>query len=266
MSIKIAVSGKGGVGKTTLAALVTRALAHRGMRVIAVDADPVANLGAALGIAPDAAPTPISELKEIIAERTGARPGTFGGFFKMNPSVDDIPERYAVRIDGIRLIVMGTVEKGGSGCVCPESVLLKSLVQHLLLSEEDAVVMDMEAGIEHLGRATARAVDVLIVVVDPGARSHAAARKIRELAADIGIGTVRVVGNRVRGEGERGAIAAALPGFDILGFLPEDEAVREADRLGALPYPDLAAAPKELDGIVDALLNLKSNPSVAGGM
>jgi len=257
MGIKIAVSGKGGVGKTTLAALVSRVLARRGMRVIAVDADPVANLGAALGIAADAAPTPISELKEIIAERTGAQPGTFGGFFRMNPKVDDIPDRCTLRIDGIRLIVMGTVEKGGSGCVCPESVLLKSLVQHLLLSEDDAVVMDMEAGIEHLGRATARAVDVLVIVVDPGARSHAAARKIGELAADIGIATVRVVGNRVRGERERGAIASALPGFDILGFLPEDDAVREADRCGTLPYPDLSAAPKELDDIVDALLKLK---------
>jgi len=257
MGIKIAVSGKGGVGKTTLAALVSRDLARRGRRVIAVDADPVANLGAALGIAGDAAPTPISELREIIAERTGAQPGTFGGFFRMNPRVDDIPDRFTVRVAGIRLIVMGTVEKGGSGCVCPESVLLKSLVQHLLLSEDDAVVMDMEAGIEHLGRATARAVDVLLIVVDPGARSHAAARKIRELAADIGIETVRVVGNRVRSERERGAIAAALPGFDILGFLPEDDAVREADRCATLPYPDLAAAPKELDDIVDALLKLE---------
>jgi CO dehydrogenase maturation factor len=255
MGLKIAVSGKGGVGKTTLSALLARALASRGKRVIAVDADPVTNLGASLGLPEASMPTPISELKELIMERTGAQPGTFGGYFKMNPRVDDIPERYAAESpSGVKLLVMGTVEKGGSGCVCPESVLLKNLIQHLLLSQDDAVIMDMEAGVEHLGRATSRAVNVLLVVVDAGSRSHYAARRIRKLAADLGVTNIKVIGNRIRGPEEREALKEAMSDFEFVGFMPEDEAIREADRHAALPYPDIDGAPAELMEIVDNVL------------
>lgn len=255
MGIKIAISGKGGVGKTTLSALLARALAHRGKRVIAVDADPVTNLGASLGVSESSMPTPISELKELIMERTGAQPGTFGGYFKMNPRVDDIPERYAAESpSGVKLLVMGTVEKGGSGCVCPESVLLKNLIQHLLLSQDDAVIMDMEAGVEHLGRATSRAVNVLLVIVDAGSRSHYAARKIRDLAADLGVTNIKVIGNRIRSAEERESLKKAMSDFDIIGFMPEDEAIREADRHAALPYPDIGQAPAGLMEIVEKVL------------
>jgi CO dehydrogenase maturation factor len=257
MGLKIAVSGKGGVGKTTFSALVARALARRGMRVIAVDADPVTNLGAALGIPEDGMPTPISQMKDLILERTGAQPGTFGGYFKMNPRVDDIPDAYsAAGQEGVRLLVMGSVEKGGGGCICPESVLLKNLIQHLLLQEQDVVIMDMEAGVEHLGRATSRAVNVLVVVVDPGARSHFAARRIKTLAADIGLGRVMAVGNRTRNAEDEAALREALDGFEFLGFIPEDDRIREADRSGALPFPDIASAPAQLHAIVDKLLKL----------
>jgi CO dehydrogenase maturation factor len=256
MGIKIAISGKGGVGKTTLSALLARALAHRGKRVIAVDADPVTNLGASLGLPEDKMPTPISELKDLIMERTGAQPGTFGGYFKMNPRVDDIPEKFAAESpSGVKLLVMGTVEKGGSGCVCPESVLLKNLIQHLLLSQDDAVIMDMEAGVEHLGRATSRAVNVLLVVVDAGSRSHYAARKIRELAADLGVTRIKVIGNRIRSPEERESLKKAMAGFDIIGFMPEDDTIREADRRGDLAYPDITDAPAELTKIVDRVLD-----------
>jgi len=258
MGLKVALSGKGGVGKTTLAALIARALARRGMRVIAVDADPVANLGAALGVPEDRLPRPIAGMRELILDRTGAAPGSFGGFFKMNPQVEDIPERFSVRQDGVTLLVMGSVEKGGGGCVCPESVLLKSLVQHLVLEREDAVVMDMEAGIEHLGRATARAVDLLVAVVDPGARSHFAARRIAELAADIGIVRVAAIGNRTSAPEEEEALRRALPGFAFLGFYPADGNVAAADRRGAVAYPDLSACPGQLWGIVDGLLGLRA--------
>lgn len=257
MGLKIAVSGKGGVGKTTISALIARALTGKGKRVIAVDADPVTNLGASLGIPEDNWPTPISELKDLIFKRTGAQPGTFGGYFKMNPKVDDIPDRYAAEnTGGVKLLVMGTVEKGGSGCVCPESVLLKNLIQHLLLSKDDAVIMDMEAGIEHLGRATSRAVDVLIVVVDAGARSHYAARKIRELAGDLGLSNIKIIGNRIRNLEEKEALKKAMSDFEFLGFLPEDENVREADRSSTMPYCDIDSAPEELMEIVDNLLNI----------
>jgi len=198
VSLKIAVGGKGGVGKTTFTALLARCLAaDTNNKVIAIDADPVTNLAAGLGIPDDQHITPISELTALIEERTGAKAGTMGGFFTLNPKVDDIPERFSVTKDGVKLLVMGTVQSGGSGCICPESTVLKALMTHLVLYRDDIVVMDMEAGVEHLGRATSGSVDALLIVVNPGARSRAAADKIRKLGSDIGIKKIVVVGNRV---------------------------------------------------------------------
>jgi len=151
-----------------------------------------------------------------------------------------------VKERGIRLLVMGTVEAGGSGCVCPESVLLKSLVTHLLLSKNEVLIMDMEAGIEHLGRATSSSVDALVIVVNPGARSRAAAEKIRKLGRDIGIKKIIVLGNRVSGPEDEELIRQSLPGFEILGFLPEDQEIVTADREGRRPHEDLNTAPSEL--------------------
>jgi CO dehydrogenase maturation factor len=184
--MKLAVSGKGGVGKTTFSALLARTLSDQGMKVLAIDADPDANLAAALGIADADKVTPIAEMKELIFERTGAQPGTIGGFFKLNPKVDDIPDTLSVRLDNIKLMRLGSVKKGGAGCLCPESTLLKALVTHVVLGRDEVVIMDMEAGIEHLGRATAQAVDKLIVVVEPGRRSIDTAEHIRRLAPKSG--------------------------------------------------------------------------------
>ncbi|RJQ84646.1 MAG: carbon monoxide dehydrogenase, partial [Desulfobacteraceae bacterium] len=157
--MKIAVTGKGGVGKTTFSALLIRMLNDSGKKVLAIDADPDANLASALGL-PDADKiTPIAEMKEMIFERTGAQPGTIGGFFKLNPKVDDLPDSLSVKKDNIKMMRLGSVKKGGGGCLCPESTLLRSLVMHIVLARDEVVVMDMEAGIEHLGRATAKAVD-----------------------------------------------------------------------------------------------------------
>jgi CO dehydrogenase maturation factor len=227
--MKIAVTGKGGVGKTTVAAALCFAFAERGCKVVAIDADPDANLASALGIPAAMHPAPISSLDELIEERTGAKPGTSGGLFRLNPRVDDLPEKLWVEHNGIRLMVMGSIKKGGGGCVCPESVLLKSLVQHLILYRNEVVVMDMEAGVEHLGRATAQAVNHFIVVLEPGMRSIETARQIKKLAHDIGISSVYGIANKIRRQSDRDFFREVASDIPILAYIPYDEAIIEAD-------------------------------------
>jgi CO dehydrogenase maturation factor len=235
---KLAITGKGGVGKTTLASVLARLYASEGCTVLAIDADPDANLGASLGISAEelGRVTPIARMEELIHERTGAAPGTTGGVFKLNPTVDDIPDSLSVNKDGVKLLVMGTVKKGGGGCVCPESALLKSLMNHLLLRRSEVVILDMEAGIEHLGRATAQAVDAFITVVEPGMRSLETARAVRELAADIGISRCYVVGNKISSDDDRRFVVDNLSDFDVLGFISQNPKIAEADRRGLSPY------------------------------
>jgi CO dehydrogenase maturation factor len=234
--MKLAVSGKGGVGKTTFAALMIRTLNAEGKRVLAIDADPDANLAAGLGIADSDKIVPISDMEDLVFERTGAKPGSIGGYFKLNPKVDDLPDALSVRLDKIKLMRLGGVKKGGGGCICPESALLRALVMHIVLARDEVVVMDMEAGIEHLGRATAKAVDRLIVVVEPGRRSIDTAEHIRRLAGEIGLKHIAVVGNKVRGDKDETFLKAHLNDFEFLGFLPYDEALIEADLKGVSPF------------------------------
>jgi CO dehydrogenase maturation factor len=234
--MKIAVSGKGGVGKTTFASFLIRALADEGRKVLAIDADPDANLAQGLGIENSAEIVPISEMKELIEERTEAKTGTMGSFFKLNPKVSDLPDKLSVETDGIKLMVMGSVKTGGGGCVCPESVLLKNLVRHIVLARDEAVVLDMEAGLEHLGRGTAMAVDRLVVVVEPGRRSLDTAQHIRKLAADIGIKKVSFVGNKIRSDSDRDFLLKQMPDFNFLGFIPYKTMIIEADLDGRPPF------------------------------
>jgi CO dehydrogenase maturation factor len=258
MVLKLAITGKGGVGKTTLSALLAHVFAERGQKVLAIDADPATGLAAACGVPPEeaAAIVPIVEMEDLIYERTGARKGEIGGFFKLNPRVDDIPERFAVSQDGIRILTMGTVRSGGTGCLCPENALLRSLVTHLLLRRDEVLILDMEAGVEHLGRGTASAVDALIVVVEPGRRSIQTAHTIRSLAEDLAIQRVYLVGNKVTSESDRDFIAGLLPEFEVLGYLPSDPQAVESDRLGKAVFelaPQLVA---EANAIVDRLTTL----------
>lgn len=228
---KLAITGKGGVGKTTLSALLAYLYAQEGSKVLAIDADPDANLASALGLPKEVADTitPIAEMDDLIEERTGARPGEYGGFFSLNPRVDDIPERFSATHRGIRLLVLGTIGRGGAGCICPESSLLKNLVRHLIIGRSEVVILDMEAGLEHLGRGTSAAVDAFIVVVEPGQRSLQTARAVRRLAADIGIHKVYVVGNKIRNEAEQSFVLENLPGDEVLGFMPFSEKAILAD-------------------------------------
>jgi CO dehydrogenase maturation factor len=251
--MKLAVSGKGGVGKTTFSALLIRTLSDMGKKVLAIDADPDANLAAALGVADADQITPIAEMKEMIFERTGAQPGSIGGFFRLNPKVDDLPDTLSVRKDNIKLMRLGSVKKGGGGCLCPESTLLKALVMHIVLARDEVVVMDMEAGIEHLGRATAQAVDKLIVVVEPGRRSIDTAEHIRKLAAEIHLQQIAVVGNKIRSAKDEDFIRRHLAEFEILGFLPYADTLIEADLNGQSPYDVDSEAKNQVKTMIAAL-------------
>ncbi|HUT09795.1 MAG TPA: AAA family ATPase [Thermoguttaceae bacterium] len=251
--MKLAIVGKGGVGKTTLAAALARRWAVLRRPVVAVDADPDGNLASALGVPEESVPVPIAQMRELILERTDAKDEGAGLMFKLNPKVDDLPERFSVDADGVRLLVLGTVESGGKGCMCPEGAVLKALMQHLLLRLDDGVILDMEAGLEHMGRASAKGVDALIAVVEPGMRSVQTAMRIRKLAEDIGIERTFVVANRIREPADRRTLEEALSGQTIIGVLPYCEAVARADLEGRpvdLADPEFAAA---VDRIGEAL-------------
>lgn len=252
--MKVAISGKGGVGKTLVSALLSKTFAESGYSVIAIDADPDANLAATLGFPNPEEITPVSEMKDLIEERTGTQPGQVAPYFTLNPRVDDIPDKYAKRLNGIRLMRMGSVKGGGAGCYCPESALLKTLMAHLLVARDEAVILDMEAGIEHLTRGTSGSVDKLIMVVEPGRRSIETAVSIQKLASELGVKNLAAVGNKIRGESDKEFLKSALPGLEFLGFIPYDQAVVDADLAGhsvLTASPRVAAAVK---GIFEALV------------
>jgi CO dehydrogenase maturation factor len=197
-------------------------LARDGYEVLAIDADPDMNLASSLGV--EIPPKPLVDYKDLIQERAG----TEGGAFIYNPKVDDIAGKYGViGPDGVRMLVMGTVDKGGSGCMCPASAFLRALLRHLMLKEKSAVILDMEAGIEHLGRGTTRGMDLMIVVVEPGERSIETAERIKKLSSEIGIKRLSAVINK----GGSGKVNHRLEelGIPILGEIPFDPKLMQAD-------------------------------------
>ena len=234
--MKLAITGKGGVGKTTLSSTLARLYADEGRTVLAADVDPDANLGLALGLTQQEVDeiVPISKMRTLVEERTGATGP--GKFYKLNPYVADIPDIYAKDINGVKLLVMGTVDLGGSGCVCPEHVMLKAVLSSLTYRKDDVVIMDMEAGLEHLGRGTASNMDQFIVVIEPGARSVQTYRNVKRLASDLGVKRVRVVANKVRDERDEEFIRNSIPAEDLLGFVHYNLEIMDADRNGQSPY------------------------------
>ena len=234
--MKVAVTGKGGVGKTTLSSTLARLYADEGRTVLAADVDPDANLGLALGLTQEEvnAIVPVSKMRELVMERTAANESNT--FYKLNPQVSDLPAKLAKDCNGVKLLVMGTVDTGGTGCVCPEHVMLKALISSLVFRKDDVVVMDMEAGLEHLGRGTASMMDRFIVVIEPGARSIQTYEKVKKLAADLGITKVDVVANKIRDAEDEAFIRANIPAEALLGFMHYNPEVIDADRRGLSPY------------------------------
>ena len=247
--MKVAITGKGGVGKTTLSSTLARLYADEGRTVLAADVDPDANLGLALGLTQEEVDqiVPISKMRTLVEERTGANEAN--KFFKLNPYVADIPEKYSKDINGVKLLVMGTVDVGGSGCVCPEHVMLKAILSNLSYRKNDVVIMDMEAGLEHLGRGTASNMDQFIVVIEPGARSVQTYRNVKRLASDLGVARVRVVANKVRDESDEAFIRQSIPAEDLLGVIHYNPEIIDADRQGKSPYDFSPKAIEEIKNI-----------------
>ena len=251
--MKIAVTGKGGVGKTTFAATLARLYADEGRKVLAADVDPDANLGLALGFSEEVLDSivPISRMRKLVEERTGAN--AENQFYKLNPKVDDIPDTYGKICNGVKLLVLGTVETGGSGCVCPEHVMLKRIINNMVLHRDDVVIMDMEAGLEHLGRGTTESMDQFIVVIEPGARSVQSYKNVKRLAHDLGVEKVHVVANKVRNEEDEAFIRAKIPAEDLLGLIHYNTEVIDADRKGCSPYDFSRSAVEEIKRIKEKI-------------
>lgn len=226
--MKVAICGKGGVGKSTVSALLAGAMAASGRQVLAIDADPSPHLARLLGLDQADVPTPIAQMKELLQERSQRN----GPFYNMNPKVDDLPERFMKEAaEGIRLMVLGAIQQGGAGCACAENAVLRNLLNMLLLSPGEDIILDMEAGVEHLGRGTIKGADHILIVVQPYRGSIETAGRIDQLAKDLGIKSLQIVANNVMGPEDLEFIKE-MTGVEPAGIFPSSSAVRAAERAG----------------------------------
>ncbi|MBI5632623.1 MAG: AAA family ATPase [Nitrospirae bacterium] len=258
--MKVAITGKGGVGKTTLSSILSYLFAAEGKKVIAVDADPDANLASALGVPREDAEkiVPIANMNELIEERTGSKPGS-AGIYKLNPKVDDLPEGVGYKIDGITLLIMGKGKAASSGCYCPENVLLRRLLRHLVVERNEVVIVDMEAGIEHLTRGTADSVDAFIVVIEPGQRSIQTAGVVRDMAKGLGVKNVFVVANKIRGQEDLDFVKKGIGDMELAGHISFSHSIMEADIKGDSPFkfaPQTVEEVKSIKTAIEKVLNV----------
>ena len=257
--LRIAVAGKGGVGKTTLTGLLAAHFADQGRGVLAIDADPSPCLGPALGFseAELAELVPLSAMDELLDERSGGRTG----IYRLNPSVADLPERLTLARGTLRLLLLGSVQHGGAGCFCPASSVLRELVHHLMLSEGEVVLLDLYAGVEHLGRATAESVDVMVVVAGPNPRSIATAHQVRRMANEIGIDRLVLVGNGIRDDVDAEYFMNGVGDFEVAGLVHASPEALVAERAGRTLYgadPLVATEIAEVAGAIQAAVYSRS--------
>jgi len=258
--MKIAIAGKGGVGKTTICSALARLMGQEGEKVFAIDADPNANLATSLGFSPEEAESsmPIVEMKSLIEERTGAKPGSTGLYFRLNPKVSDIPDRFKKEFKGVMFLQLGAMKEPSSGCYCPENALLKSLLMNLMLQRDETIILDMEAGFEHLTRGTAQAFDVMIIVIEPTLRAVSTARRISALAGKIGIKRIYYLGNKVGDDAERDFIERQIPNDQLLGIISHSTEIRKAELEGQSPFDASAKLVEEIIKIRSKLSDMIS--------
>jgi CO dehydrogenase maturation factor len=231
--MKVAISGKGGVGKTTVTAVWGRQFADEEQDVFLVDADPDANLAAALGVPASDLPAPLIAMKDLIQERTGADPDQVGQYFQLNPKVSDLPDTYRVDAAGVKLLVLGGIRGGGKGCACPQGAMLKAMMRHLMLERREILLVDMEAGLEFLGRASVLGTDALVAVVEPGRRSIETAEAVARMGRELGVKRFGAILNKVTDESQAETVRSALPeGTVLLGHVPYSAALGQADLEG----------------------------------
>jgi len=235
--LKIAVAGKGGVGKTLVAGVLAAFFARKGFTVLAIDADPTPNLALTLGLSVEEAGriVPISENKSLIESKTQT---SIRGVYNLAFSVEDIVDQFTVKTPyGVNLLIMGTVKSAGAGCMCPANTVIRALLHHLIVKRREAVVTDMEAGLEHMGRGTAEHVETMLVVTDASRKSLETAKKLHDLSKQMGIRKSFIVGNRVaiQQEGEYIENFAKTNGLELLGIVPFDQTILEADMQGETP-------------------------------
>ena len=226
---KIAIGGKGGVGKTTVCAVWAELFAQDGCDVLAIDADPNTSLASAFGIPPEQSPEPLIKMKQLIANRTGIGKEAPAAYFRLNPKVSDLPEKYWVAVNGVKLLVLGAITQAGAGCACPEGAFLKALLTHTILQRQEVVLVDLAAGVEFMGRASVQGIDALVVVVEPGGRSLETARNIAQMGKELGIKHIAAIANKITENGQAEAIKPELRNMTILANINYSSAVQEAD-------------------------------------